>query len=118
MKTYRVRYETKILTKKEGTEIVEAQGKGQAMLAAQMRLHPDARPDEPYFYFEPLSIRPLPVPGTFEVRYQTKIASELTGEMEVAAENADKAVAKVRFTVHPDLIPPKCFKAVEVVEVV
>jgi len=116
MKKYRVRYETKILTKKEGTEIVEAEGKGQAMLAAQKRIHPDVRSDEPYFYFEPLSIRALPVPGTFEVRYQTKITSEMSGEMTVEAENADKAVAKVRFTVHPELIPPKCFQAVEVVE--
>lgn len=117
MKKYRVRYETKVLTKKAGTEIVEAEGKGQAMLAAQKRIHPDVRDDEPYFYFEPLAIRPLAVPGTFEVHYQTKIASDMSGEMEVEAESADKAVAKVRFKVHPDLIPPKCFKAVEVTEV-
>lgn len=117
MKTYRVRYETKILTKKEGTEIVEAEGKGQAMLAAQKRIHPDQRADEPYFHFEPLSIRALPVPGTFEVRYKTKIASDMSGEITMEAENADKAVAKVRFKVHPDLIPPKCFRAVDVAEV-
>ena len=117
MKKYRVRYETRILVPREGTEIVEAPGKGQAMLAVQGRLHPEARPDEPYFHFEPLSIRPLPVPGSFEVSYRTKIPTELTGEMEVEAESPDKAAFKVRATVHPELIPPKCFRAVEVVEV-
>jgi len=117
MKKYRVRYETKILEGREGTEIVTATGKGQAMLAAQQRLHPDARPDEPYFHFEPLSIRPLAVPDSFEVHYRTKVAMDLTGTIEVEAETPDKAAAKARFTVHQELIPPKCFKAVEVVEV-
>lgn len=117
MKKYRVRYETQILVPREGTEIVEAPGKGQAMLAVQMRLHPDVRPDEPYFHFEPLTIRPLPVPGTFEVTYRTKIPTVLTGEMEMEAESPDKVVFKVRARVHPELIPPKCFKAVEIVEI-
>ncbi|WP_428558422.1 MAG: hypothetical protein ACP59X_11720 [Solidesulfovibrio sp. DCME] len=117
MKTYRVRYETRLFRDKEGVETVSAQGKGQAMLAAQARLHPNERADEPYFHFEPLTIRALDAPGTFEVAYRTKVEEEVAGEIEVAAEDADKAAAKARFAVHQELIPPKCFRALEVVEV-
>lgn len=117
MKKYRVRYETKLLRDKEGVEVVAAAGKGQAMLAAQARIHPDERPDEPYFHFEPLTIRALETPDTFEVAYKTKVEEPISGEVEVAAETADKAAAKARFAVHRELIPPKCFKALEIVEI-
>lgn len=117
MKKYRVRYQTQIFTDREGTEIVAAQGKGQAMLAAQGRIHPEARPDEPYFHFEPLSIRPVDAPDTFEVRYRTKVSTDLAGEIEVEAESPEKAASKARFAVHKELIPPQCFRVVEVVEI-
>lgn len=117
MKKYRVRYETRLFRDKEGVETVSAPGKGQAMLAAQARLHPNERADEPYFHFEPLTIRALDAPGTFEVAYRTKVEEAVAGEIEVAAEDAAKAAAKARFAVHQELIPPKCFRALEVVEV-
>ncbi|EHJ46675.1 hypothetical protein DFW101_0658 [Solidesulfovibrio carbinoliphilus subsp. oakridgensis] len=118
MKKFLVRYETKIFKDREGTEVVSASGKGQAMLAAQARVHPDARPDEPYFHFEPLTIRRLEAdgPDTYEVVYRTKVETELSGEIEVAAEDADKAAGKARFAVHQELIPPKAFKALAVTE--
>lgn len=116
MKKYRVRYETRMFREKAGVEIVAASGKGQAMLAAQARVHPGERPDEPYFHFEPLTIRLLEGEGTYEVAYRTKVEEPVSGEVEVAAEDADKAAAKARFAVHQELIPPKCFKALEVVE--
>jgi hypothetical protein len=117
MKKYRVRYETRMLREREGVETVSAPGKGQAMLAAQARVHPGERADEPYFHFEPLTIRALDAPGTFEVAYRTKVEEPVSGEIEVAAEDAAKAAAKARFAVHQELIPPKCFQALEVVEV-
>lgn len=116
MPTYCVRYETRILQDKEGTEVVTAPGKGQAMLAAQARVHPQERRDEPYFHFEPLTIRLLDA-ETYEVAYRTRVETPLSGEVEVEAENPDKAVAKARFAVHRELIPPKCFKAVDIVPV-
>jgi len=115
MKKFRVRYETKILTPREGTEVVTASGKGPAMFAVQALLHPTARNDEPYFHFEPLSIRLLEAPDTYEVVYRTKIETDLAGEIEVAAETEEKAAAKARFAVHQELIPPKCFRALEIV---
>ncbi|WP_300164883.1 hypothetical protein [Solidesulfovibrio sp.] len=115
MKTYRVRYETRLMREREGVEVVAASGKGQAMLAAQARVHPDERADEPYFHFEPLTIRALDS-GDYEVAYRTKVEEPVSGEIEVAAESPDKAAAKARFAVHQELIPPKCFKALEVVE--
>ncbi|MYL83090.1 hypothetical protein GTA51_08065 [Desulfovibrio aerotolerans] len=117
MKKYRVRYETKLLEAREGIEVVAATGKGQAMFAVQAKLHPSARTDEPYFHYEPLSIRPLETPDTYEVSYRTKIEREVAGSVDVAAEDADKAANKARFAVHQELIPPKCFKALEVVEI-
>ena len=117
MKKYRVRYETKILTPVEGTEVVTASGKGQAMFAVQARLHPTVRNDEPYFHFEPLTIRKLETPDAYEVVYRSKVETDLAGEIEVAADDAAKAVAKARFAVHQELIPPACFKATEVVEI-
>jgi len=117
MKKYRVRYETQVFEDREGTEVVSASGKGQAMLAAQQRIHPDVRPDEPYFHFEPLSIRPLAEPGTFEVRYRTKVASDRSGEVEILAASPEDAGKKARFAVHPELIPPRCFRAVTIVEI-
>ncbi|EFL49182.1 conserved hypothetical protein [Solidesulfovibrio fructosivorans JJ]] len=117
MPKYRVRYETRIMQGKEGTEVVTASGKGQAMLAAQAIVHPDQRRDEPYFHFEPLTIRPLEAEGTYAVAYRTKVETPLSGEVEVEATDADKAVSKARFAVHQELIPPKCFKALEVVAV-
>ncbi|UJX40329.1 hypothetical protein K9F62_16735 [Desulfovibrio sp. JY] len=115
MPKYRVRYETRIMQAKEGAEVVTATGKGQAMLAAQAIVHPDQRRDEPYFHFEPRTIRPLEPAGTYEVAYRTKVETPLSGEVEVEAADADKAVSKARFAVHQELIPPKCFKALEVV---
>lgn len=115
MPKYRVRYETKIMQEKEGVEVVAASGKGQAMLAAQANVHPDQRRDEPYFHFEPLTIRALDSAGSYEVAYRTKVETPLSGEVEVEAADADKAVSKARFAVHRELIPPKCFKAVEIV---
>lgn len=119
MKKFRVRYETKIFKEREGTEVVAASGKGQAMFAAQALVHPDARRDEPYFHFEPLSIRRVEAdgPDAYEVVYRTKIETDLAGEIEVAAEDAAKAAAKARFAVHQELIPPKSFKAVAVTEI-
>jgi len=119
MKKYRVRYETKIQSDREGVEVVTASGKGQAMLAAQSRVHPGVRNDEPYFHFEPLTIRRLEGDGsdTYEVAYRTKVETDLAGEIEVAAEDADKAAAKARFAVHQELIPPRCFKALAVTEI-
>lgn len=117
MKKYRVRYETKMLEAREGVEVVQAPGKGQAMFAVQAKLHPNARTDEPYFHFEPLAIRPLETPGAYEVSYRTKIENAVSGDVEVAAEDADKAATKARFAVHQELIPPKCFRAVDVVEI-
>ena len=117
MKKYRVRYETKLLEAREGVEVVAATGKGQAMFAVQAKLHPTARTDEPYFHYEPLSIRPLETPDTYEVSYRTKIEREVTGSVDVAAEDADKAANKARFAVHQELIPPKCFKALDVVQI-
>jgi hypothetical protein len=113
MKKFRIRYETRMLHGLEGVETVAASGKGQAMLAVQALVHPDVRRDEPYFHFEPLTIRPVEA-GRYEVAYRTKIEKEVSGEVEVAAEDADKAVAKARFAVHQELIPPKCFRAVSV----
>jgi hypothetical protein len=115
MKTYRVRYETKLLHDQEGVEVVAASGKGQAMLAAQARIHPGERADEPYFHFEPLTIRLLE-DGKYEVAYRTKVEEPVAGEIEVAAENAEKAASKARFAVHKELIPPKCFRALEIIE--
>jgi hypothetical protein len=117
MKKFRVRYETKMLEGREGVEVVAATGKGQAMLAAQARLHPTVRTDEPFFYFEPLAIRRLEAPDAYEVTYRTKVETEVSGEIEVTAEDAERAVAKARFAVHQELIPPKCFRAVDVVEI-
>ncbi|KHK03991.1 hypothetical protein [Desulfovibrio sp. TomC] len=117
MKKFRVRYETKLQETREGVEVVTASGKGQAMFAVQAMLHPTARTDEPYFYYEPLSIRPLDTPETYEVSYRTKIEKAVSGDVEVAAEDAEKAVNKARFAVHQELIPPKCFKALDVVEI-
>jgi|GEM_PF-1254972 len=117
MKKYRVRYETKILEPVEGAEIVAASGKGQAMFAAQARIHPTARTDEPYFHFEPLSIRRLDAPDSYEVVYRSRVENDVAGEIDVTAEDAAKAAAKARFAVHQELIPPKCFKALEVVEI-
>jgi hypothetical protein len=117
MKKFRVRYETKMLEGREGVEVVSAAGKGQAMLAAQAKIHPSVRTDEPYFYFEPLTIRALEAPDTYEVAYRTKVETDLSGEIEVAAEDTDKAIAKARFAVHQELIPPKGFKALAVTEI-
>ena len=117
MKTYRVRYETQLEQEKEGTEIVSASGKGQAMLAAQQRIHPDMRPDEPYFHFEPLSIRPLETPGTFAVHYRTRVGTPRSGVIDIQAASVQEAASKARFAVHPELIPPRCFNAVEIVEI-
>lgn len=117
MKKYRVRYETRLLENREGVEVVTASGKGQAMFAVQAMLHPDVRADEPYFHFEPLAIRPLEKPDTYEVSYRTKIERAVSGDVDVAAEDADKAAAKARFAVHQELIPPKCFRAVDVAEI-
>jgi hypothetical protein len=117
MKKFRVRYETKILESREGVERVAASGKGQAMLAAQAKIHPNVRTDEPYFHFEPLTIRLLDTPDTYEVAYRTKVETEKSGDIEVAAEDADKAAAKARFAVHQELIPPKDFKALAVTEI-
>lgn len=117
MKKYRVRYETKVLSAREGTEVVSADGKGQAMLAAQARIHPSVRTDEPYFHFEPLTIRRLEAPEAYEVTYRTKVETDLAGEIEVAAEDEEKAVAQARLAVHRELIPPKCFKALAVTEI-
>lgn len=117
MKKFRIRYETRLLEAREGVEVVAASGKGQAMFAVQAKLHPTARTDEPYFHYEPLAIRPLDAPDTYEVSYRTKIEKAVSGDVEVAAEDADKAVAKARFAVHQELIPPKCFRAVEIVEI-
>lgn len=117
MKKYRVRYETRVMRDQEGVEVVEASGKGQAMLAAQARVHPDQRADEPYFHFEPLTIRLLEAPSTYEVAYKTRIEEPVSGVVEVTAEGETKAASKARFAVHQELIPPKCFQAVEVVEV-
>jgi hypothetical protein len=119
MKKFLVRYETRIFKDRQGTEVVCAPGKGQAMLAAQARVHPDVRPDEPYFHFEPLTIRRLEAdgPDTYEVAYRTKVETELSGEVEVAAEDADKAANKARFAVHQELIPPRAFKALVVTEI-
>ena len=116
MKTYRVRYETRLFRDKEGVETVSAPGKGQAMLAAQARLHPNERADEPYFHFEPLTIRAVEPAGRYEVAYRTRIEEQVSGEIDVAAETADKAVSKARLAVHQELIPPKCFKVLEVAE--
>ena len=116
MKTYRVRYETKLMRDQEGVEVVAASGKGQAMLAAQARIHPGERADEPYFHFEPLTIRLLE-DGNYEVAYRTKVEEPAAGEIEVAAENAEKAAAKARFAVHKELIPPKCFKVISLKEI-
>jgi len=117
MKTYRVRYETQFFENRQGTEIVSASSKGQAMLAAQRRIHPNERSDEPYFHFEPLSIRPLETPGTFEVRYRTKVATDASGEVEVTAATPKEAASKARFAVHPELLPPRCFRAVLIAEI-
>ena len=107
----------RIVADKEGIEIVSASGKGQAMLAAQHRIHPDERPDEPYFHFEPLAIRPLDEPGSFEVHYRTRIATDVSGEVDVRAASPEEAASEARFAVHKELIPPRCFKAVAVVPV-
>lgn len=115
MKTYRVRYETKLLHDQEGVEVVAASGKGRAMLAAQARIHPGERADEPYFHFEPLTIRLLEE-GIYEVAYRTKVEEPVAGEIEVTAENAEKAASKARFAVHKELIPPKCFRALDIIE--
>lgn len=117
MKTFRVRYETRLMRAKEGVEVVVASGKGQAMLAVQALVHPELRNDEPYFHFEPLTIRPVDPAGSYEVAYRTKIEEEVAGEVDVAAEDADKAKAKARFAVHQELIPPKCFKVVAICEI-
>lgn len=117
MKKYRVRYETRIFEDREGTETVSASGKGQAMLTAQRRIHPDVRADEPYFHFEPLSIRPLEPPGTFAVRYRTKIGTDRSGEVVVTAATPKEAASKARFAVHPELIPPRCFRAMCITEI-
>ena len=116
MPKYRVCYETKIMQDKEDAEVVTAPGKGQAMLAAQVRIHPGERADEPYFHFEPLTIRLLE-DGKYEVAYRTKVEEPAAGEIEVAAENAEKAAAKARFAVHKELIPPKCFKVISLKEI-
>ena len=116
MKKFLVRYETRIFKDRQGTEVVCAPGKGQAMLAAQARVHPDVRPDEPYFHFEPLTIRQVE-PGRYEVAFRTKIEKPVSGEVDVEAADIDKAVSKARLAVHQELIPPKCFKAVAVEEI-
>ena len=116
MKRFAVRYETKLLEDREGVEVVAAESKGRAMFAAQARVHPEAPGDEPYFYFEPLSIVARP-DGTFEVGYRTKVERDVAGQVEVAAGDADEARKKARFAVHKELIPPSCFKAVAVEEV-
>lgn len=116
MKKYRVSYETKILEDRQGVETVEADGKGEAMMAAQARAHPDQRAVEPYHYFEPLAI--VPKGGRlFEVSYKTKVERELAGEIEVEAADPDKALSKARFAVHQDFIPPKYFKALTIEEI-
>jgi len=117
VKRFAVRYETKMLEDREGVEVVAAESKGRAMFAAQARVHPDAPGDEPVFYFEPLSIVPRPDGATFEVAYRTKIEREVAGCVEVAAEDAGEARKKARFAVHQELIPPACFKALDVEEV-
>lgn len=113
MTKYRVRYETKLLHGLEGVETVSASGKGQAMLAVQALVHPGERPDEPYFHFEPLTIRQVE-PGRYEVAYRTKVEKDVSGEVEVEAADVEKAAAKARFVVHQELIPPKGFRAVAV----
>jgi hypothetical protein len=84
------------------------------MLAAQLPA-PDAGPMNPISLRAPV-LRPGG-PDSFEVHYRTKVAMDLTGTIEVEAETPDKAAAKARCIVHREFIPPKCFKAVEVVEV-
>ena len=116
MKKFRIRYETRLLYGLEGTETVAASGKGQAMLAVQAMVHPDERLDEPYFHFEPLTIRQVE-PGRYEVAFRTKIEKPVSGEVDVEAADADKAVSKARLAVHQEFIPPKCFKAVAVEEI-
>jgi hypothetical protein len=117
VKRFAVRYETKMLEDREGVEVVAAESKGRAMFAAQGRVHPEAPGDEPYFYFEPLSIVPGASGGMYEVTYRTKVERDVAGQVEVAAADADEARKKARFAVHKELIPPSCFRAVAVEEV-
>ena len=117
MKRFAVRYETKMLEDREGMEVVAAESKGRAMFAAQARVHPEAPGDEPYFYFEPLSIVARPGGGTFEVTYRTKVERDVAGRVEVEAASEDEARKKARFAVHKELIPPSCFRALAVEEV-
>lgn len=116
MKKYKVSYETKLLENREGALTVAAESKGRAMLVAQALVHPDQRTVEPYHYFEPLVIVPKGE-GMFEVSYKTKIEREVSGEIEVEASDADKALSKARLAVHQEFIPPKCFKALSITEV-
>lgn len=116
MAEYLVRYETRLLEDVEGAIEVEAAGKSGAMFAAQAEIHPEARSDEPHFYFEPLSIRPLDQPGRYEVRFVSKVERPASGEVRVTADDPDKAAARARFVVHPELIPPRHFRAVSVRE--
>ncbi len=115
MAKFKVWYETKLLEDRQGVETVEAPGKGAAMLAAQAKVHPDQRAVEPYHYFEPLRIVPRD-DGRFDVEYKTRIEREVSGDIEVEAADADKALSKARFAVHQEFIPPKCFKAVRIEE--
>jgi hypothetical protein len=118
VKRFAVSYETKMLEDREGVEIVAAESKGRAMFAAQARVHPEAPGDEPFFYFEPLTIVARPDGGTFEVAYRTKIERDVAGRVEVEAGDEAEAKRKARFAVHQELIPPACFRAVGVEEVV
>ncbi|QLA16837.1 hypothetical protein [Desulfolutivibrio sulfoxidireducens] len=116
MKRFCVSYETRMLEDRQGVEVVTAESKGRAMFAAQAVVHPEAPGDEPVFYFEPLSIVARADGKTFEVEYRTKVEREVSGQVRVEAEDAEQARKKARFTVHRELIPPACFRAVSVEE--
>ncbi len=117
MKRFSVSYETKMLEDRQGVEVVVAESKGRAMFAAQAAVHPEARGDEPVFYFEPLSIVAREDGKTYAVEYRTKVEREVSGHVEVEAEDEEQARKKARFAVHRELIPPACFRAVSVAEV-
>jgi len=51
------------------------------------------------------------------VAFRTKIEKPVSGEVDVEATDADKAVSKARLAVHQEFIPPKCFRAVAVEEI-
>ncbi|MFZ5810562.1 MAG: hypothetical protein ACOY4F_00810 [Thermodesulfobacteriota bacterium] len=117
MKRYLVSYETKMLEDRQGVEMVEAESKGRAMFAAQAVVHPEAPGDEPVFYFEPLSIVAREDGKTYAVEYRTKVELDVSGQVEVEAEDEEQARKRARFAVHRELIPPTCFRAVSIEEV-